>query len=226
MEEKHVCPICGEPTSQYMGHFRKDGLCRTHGQQFKDGTLILCDKCGKYHEKDKPCESEKEQPKYELICLTCNNPSNGYHFCKECWNKYKDRAIDLRITNCTSFEILDGYGNRRYRAKSGVRTRSMPEKIILDHLWDTNIRVIYEEEIEYPDPKTGKEIALHPDFTFPDFKNLIIEYNGMTTSKYLATKQETKKMYEELGYTVEVITIDENGDLEKAVDHILKKYKK
>ena len=48
----------------------------------------------------------------------------------------------------------------------------------------------------------------------------------MTTSKYLATKQETKKMYEELGLTVETITSEDSDYLEKAVDHILKKYKK
>jgi len=219
--DKPACIVCGNPT----GGKGKD-FCYDCWKKKESGEIVQCEKCGKWHEKDKPCEKDQEQPKYELICLTCNNPTNRYHFCKECWNKYKDKAIDLRITNCTSFEILDGYGNRKYRAKSGVRTRSMPEKIILDHLWDTNVRVIYENPVEYTDPKTGKEIELHPDFTLPDYKNLIIEYNGMTTSKYLATKQETKKMYEELGLTVETITSDDSDYLEKAVDHILKKYKK
>ena len=225
MDDKHVCPICGEPTYKYFGNYRKDGLCTKHGLQANAGEIILCEKCGKWHESNKECNLN-EETKNELICLTCNNPSNGYHFCKECWNKYKDRAVDLRITNCTTVEILDGYGNRKYKAKSGVRVRSFPEKVILDHLWDKNIRVIYEKEIEYTDQKTDKEIELHPDFTLPDYKDLIIEYNGMTTSKYLATKQETKRMYEELGLTVETITVEENDDLEKAVDHILKKYKK
>ena len=217
---KPACIVCGNPT----GGKGKD-FCYDCWKKKESGEIVLCEKCGKWHEPGKECE-ERDDPKNELICLTCNNPSNGYHFCKECWSKYKDRAVDLRITNCTTVEILDGYGNRKYRAKSGVRVRSMPEKIILDHLWDINVRVIYEKPIEYTDPKTGKDIELHPDFTLPDYKDLIIEYNGMTTSKYLATKQETKKMYEELGLTVETITIDENDDLERAVDHILKKYKK
>ena len=70
MDDKHVCPICGEPTSQYMGHFRKDGLCRIHGQQFKEGTLIFCEKCKQWHDNDKPCEAGEEFPGSDFLAIT------------------------------------------------------------------------------------------------------------------------------------------------------------
>ena len=35
MTEKMVCPICGEPTSSYMGHYRKDRLCKKHATALK-----------------------------------------------------------------------------------------------------------------------------------------------------------------------------------------------
>lgn len=36
-----VCPICGQPTSSYMGHERKDGLCRKHASELKEGKIEL-----------------------------------------------------------------------------------------------------------------------------------------------------------------------------------------
>lgn len=36
-----VCPICGQPTSSYMGHERKDGLCRKHANELKAGKIEL-----------------------------------------------------------------------------------------------------------------------------------------------------------------------------------------
>ena len=35
----------------------------------------------------------------ELKCLICNEDSNGKHFCKTCFNKYKNATIELKITN-------------------------------------------------------------------------------------------------------------------------------
>lgn len=40
MSKQMVCPICGEETSSYMGHYRKDGLCRKHAAEFKSGKII------------------------------------------------------------------------------------------------------------------------------------------------------------------------------------------
>ena len=39
--DKHLCPICGKPTSVWYGNARKDGLCREHAQMLKEGKLTL-----------------------------------------------------------------------------------------------------------------------------------------------------------------------------------------
>ena len=36
-----ICPICGQPTSSYMGHERKDRLCRKHANELKAGKIEL-----------------------------------------------------------------------------------------------------------------------------------------------------------------------------------------
>ena len=44
MENKDlICPICGEPTSVYMGNARKDRLCRKHGMMLKNGEIEVRD---------------------------------------------------------------------------------------------------------------------------------------------------------------------------------------
>lgn len=42
-DTEHVCPICGKPTNRYMGRYRKDGLCASHGRLFNNGKIILKD---------------------------------------------------------------------------------------------------------------------------------------------------------------------------------------
>ena len=38
---ENICPICGEPTSIYMGKARKDGLCKVHAKKLKNGELFF-----------------------------------------------------------------------------------------------------------------------------------------------------------------------------------------
>ena len=141
-KEKLECPICGEPTFVYMGNARKDRLCKKHGQMAKAGEILQCSECGKWNEKDVVCEckktkeeskAEETKNENELTCIICGEPSNGKHFCIKCWQKYKDKAIDLRITHCNSTQILDEYGNKTKKAKDGRFVRSLSEKIILDY---------------------------------------------------------------------------------------------
>ena len=97
MEKDLVCPICGEPTNVYMGHARKDRLCRTHGMMQNKGELIQCGNCGKWNKKGEFCFCQSEKNKNvitelsenndsELTCIICGEPSNGKHFCLKCYN--------------------------------------------------------------------------------------------------------------------------------------------
>ena len=98
--EELKCPICGDPTSVYMGNARKDRLCRKHAKEFKDGLIYLCEKCGRYHAKDTICpESIQEEIYTELPyngfdkCIQCGKETYGYAFCSECYYKKSNEEL-------------------------------------------------------------------------------------------------------------------------------------
>ena len=96
------CPICGEHTNVYMGKARKDGLCRKHGMQANKGEIIQCTNCGKWNEKDVICECKKVKKvksENELTCIICGEPSNGQHFCFDCWKGIKVFYKDITHLN-------------------------------------------------------------------------------------------------------------------------------
>lgn len=231
MKEDLKCPICGEKTYVYMGNARKDRLCRTHAKMLKDGLIYQCHDCGKWNEKDVVCdckkvkkESNTDKPENELTCIICGEPSNGKHFCLKCWNKYKDKSIDIRITHCNNTQILDEYGNKTKKAKDGRFVRSLSEKIILDYFFDNYIRVVYEKTIPYINEK-GEEKELHPDFYLKDY-DLYIEFNGLTNKNYLKMKNYVTKIYNEKGLQVEILESEDINDIEATMEKLFAKYPK
>ena len=200
-----TCQICGKPSGMYP-------LCKTHLTMKNDGEVIKCETCGMWIETKNGCPNCKQKeskPENELTCLICGEPSNGKHFCLKCWNKYKDKSIDIRITHCNSTQILDEYGNKTKKAKDGRFVRSLSEKIILDYFFDNYIRVIYEKTIPYINEK-GEEKELHPDFYLKDH-DLYIEFNGLTNKTYLKMKNYVNKIYQEKGLKVEIL---ESSDID------------
>lgn len=225
-----TCPICGAPTSTWYGNARKDGLCRLHAQQLKEGLIEQCPDCGKWHEAGKPCECKSTVTKHsegiktsELTCIICGEPSNGKHFCRSCYAKYKDRTIDIRIKNCNEVTMLDIYGNKIYTCDDGRKVRSKSEKIISDFLFKEAIRTVYEKTVYYYPDKNGNEqpIELHPDFYLPDY-NIYIEHNGLNTKSYKANKVKTEQMYKELGYQLIITTEEDLEDISAKLKPLLK----
>lgn len=220
MKEELICPICGEPTNVYMGNARKDKLCRKHGKLANAGEIELCPDCGKWYNANKQCECKKPQnakpteknSDNELTCIICGEPSNGKHFCRSCYFKYKDRAIDIRIIHCAETKMLDEYGNKTYKCDDGRVVRSRAEAIICSWLYNNKIRVKYEETVYYKDEKTGEIKELHPDFYLPDY-DLYIEYNELTNAKYLQTKEFTKQIYEKQSKKIVIMTEEELHDV-------------
>lgn len=103
MADKPICPICGEITSSYMGHYRKDKLCKKHAFDFKNGRLIQCEKCGEWHYIGEPCKCAKitytELPANGFNkCVICGTETNGYAFCRKCFKKYDEEEL-LEILN-------------------------------------------------------------------------------------------------------------------------------
>lgn len=237
MENNLICPICGEPTNVYMGNARKDRLCRKHGTMLKNGEIITDEK-GTFIDpktntvlnadfyKDSKSEKSTKQTSdcSELTCIICGQESNGKHFCHDCWNKYKDKSIDIRISNCRDTQIIDEYGNKKITCKDGRKVRSRAEKIIMDYFFDNYIRVIYERKIPYTNEK-GEEKELHPDFYLKDY-DLYIEFNGLTNKSYLNVKNYANKIYQEKGLKVEVLESDDIDDVETTMEKLLSKYQK
>ena len=189
MGKELVCPICGEPTRVYMGNARKDRLCGKHADMLKAGELVLDEEgkpITKYQDIKTPFTKSEKEEKSDLTCIICKDPSNGKHFCYKCYQKYKNRAVDIRVINCQETEILDEYGNLQYKCDDGRKVRSKSEKIISDFLFKYNIRTIYEKPVFYY-PKDGETVTLHPDFYLPDY-DIYIEHNGVNEKSYKALR--------------------------------------
>lgn len=94
--EERKCPICGEQTNSYMGNYRKDGLCRKHAQEFKDGKITKCEKCNNWHNSNTSCTCEQDIEELPTEgydkCLICGEKTKGYAFCKNCYrnSSYED----------------------------------------------------------------------------------------------------------------------------------------
>lgn len=205
------CPICGEPTNVYMGKARKDRLCKKHGKMRNDGLISVNDEDlffdvatgtilnpPKTEKKPEPAKETKNSVD-ELTCIVCGEPSNGKHFCLKCYHEYKDKSIDIRITNCREIKILDQYGNLTIECDDGRKVRSRAEALISNFFYNNKIRSVYEKTIYYKE--NGEDKTLHPDFYLPDY-DVYIEYNEIKKKSYLKSKAYTQKIYDQLGFKV------------------------
>lgn len=220
MSEEFTCPICGEPTRKYMGNFRKDKLCGKHADELKAGVIEQCPDCQSWHKTSISCKCKTEKTlKTEITCIICGNNSNDKHFCLDCWNKYKDKSIDLRITNCKEIKILDQYGNLTIECDDGRKVRSRAEALISNFFYNNKIRSVYEKTVYYDE--NGENKTLHPDFYLPDYE-LYIEYNEIKKKSYLKSKEYTKKIYEKLGLKVVIMDDQDLNSIAGFLKPILK----
>lgn len=212
--EELKCPICGEPTNVYMGNARKDRLCRKHTKELKDGLIEQCPECGKWKKTGEECECKEKasaNSNDELACIICGKSRQPeYHFCPECWKKYHSKTIDIRITNCSSTEILDQYGNLTITCDDGRKVRSRAEALISNFLYNNKIRSVYEKTVYYEED--GKNKTLHPDFYLPDY-NLYIEYCELSNKPYLKKKEYTQSIYKKLNFDVLIMDDKDLNDI-------------
>ena len=207
------CILCGEKTK---GH----AFCKECWEEYEDKDLIKilndiitnkiiwkkCPDCGEIYDTLFGCDC-KTNKNNDLTCLICGEPSNGKHFCFDCWNQYKDRSIDIRLKHLKFDSILDDYGNLKYKCEDGRHVRSIQEQTIANMLWSMEIQYVYEETVNYF-TEEDKMKSIHPDFYLPKYK-LYIEHIGFTNKKHDKITEYKRKIYEEQGKKV-IFTTPEN----------------
>lgn len=154
MEEKLVCPICGEPTFIYFGNPRKDRLCSKHGKELKNGEIYLCAQCGKYHKKDTICPQQYTQkakePQKENKCLICENEiNNGWKYlCSDCYNQCLDFTKELD-KNYKVYQYRDYYYNLKAKIYklTGFENFIKPNTIKLIAIAKACSRYAHDEEL-------------------------------------------------------------------------------
>lgn len=211
MKNKSICPICGEPTFKYFGNPRADKLCAKHGIQANNGEIEQCTKCGEWHSTNNPCKCKKQTISIktaekiffkELNCIICGEPSADEHFCLNCYNKYKNRTIFIKVDNCTNFDKLKITHQGELICKDGHIVKSQAERDIDNFLFENGIIHGYETPLD-----VGTENPLKPDFYLKDYlgkgKDIYIEYFGLKGKPDYDRETEYKiKYYKKMNITV------------------------
>ena len=225
MEEKKLCPICGEPTFKFYGNYRKDGLCSKHATMLKNGELTVNDD-GKFtftNEKEANIEANDTSENKESECIICKNESNGKLFCKKCYHLYKNKELLIKIKNCTEISVLDESYEGIYTCEDGHIVKSKSEVLIDNYLSKHGISHAYEKEISYG--KNDNE-TLHPDFCLIDYlgkdKPVYLEHWGYAPNsdnlEYQNRKDFKIEKYKKLGITL--VCTHEDTDISK-IDAVL-----
>lgn len=230
-----TCVICGKPSGMYP-------LCREHLEMKANGEVVKCEDCGIWHIVGKPCKCKKklkqdnkyEEEQNDVIvidnnnkskCITCGKKTDGLLFCPQCFHKYKNKELYVKITNCTNVELVDSDYEGRFTCKDGHIVKSKSERDIDNYLFEHGIFHAYEKELPYGG---GNNEVLHPDFYLPNYlgagKDVYIEHWGYNENnlQYTKTKKFKMPIYEKLGITL-VCTYEkaDSGNIDSALNRKL-----
>lgn len=246
MANELKCPICGQPTSVYMGNARKDRLCIKHAKELKNGEIMLNDegifvnaKTGELltTTKKQPVKTEEQNTKSEdysdnaiiVKCIACGKETrNGNLFCGFCYHKYKEKQLLVKITKCKEIEIMDESYEGVYKCKDGHIVKSKSEREIDNYLFDHGIPHAYEKAISID---ADREHDLHPDFFLPNFansgKDVYIEHWGFNSNNRDYTKSKKYKIgiYKEKGLTIISTNEKDMNDPEASLNRKLNHFK-
>lgn len=156
-------------------------------------------------------------------CIICGNESNGYLFCKNCYYKFKNKSIYLKITNCEKIELLNTMYESNYTCEDGHPVKSQQEALIDNYLFNHNIRHVYEKAFPIDN---NKEHDLHPDFYLPDL-DVYIEHWGIKNNvKYEETKEYKIPFYKKAKITLICTNSDDITNISANLERKLKFFEK
>ena len=173
------CQICGKSTKFNFP------LCKDCNELKEQGKITQCKDCGEWYDPNQPCKCKKKNKEEiikesELTCIICGKPSNGKHFCFECWNKYKNKVVLLKIHKCEfpTGEPLDESYEGVFECEDGHIVKSISEQVIDDWLCEQGIFHAYETPLDI-----GEEKPLKPDFCLKNYlgkgNDVYIEFFGL-----------------------------------------------
>lgn len=147
------CPICGEPTSSYMGNYRKDRLCKKHALDLKNGVIEIvelgfdeADNTYRVVKNNKVVEPKNSFVQWFLedenkkgVCVVCG--LNAKHRqCVECFKETRD-YMDGLDKNASISEFRQYYYNLKdyiFRIKDFERVKTNCNKLIAIAIADKN----------------------------------------------------------------------------------------
>ena len=233
----NTCIICGKDTDGYA--FCKECYYKYSNDELlailNDSDFNKTENTSNNNEKivstptsQKNIKVEAEQNKTVIInlnnkskCITCGKQTDGLLFCTNCYHKYKNKQLLVKITNCTNIELLDEDYEGHYTCKDGHVVKSKSERTIDNYLFEHGIFHAYERELPYG--ATEKEV-LHPDFCLPNYlgigQDVYLEHWGYNENniQYTKTKKFKMDIYKQLGITL--VCIYEKTDMGK-IDTVL-----
>ena len=162
---------------------------------------------------------EKETTTGIVKCIGCGTPTkNGHLFCIECYKKYKDKQLLVKITKCFEINILDESYEGVYKCKDGHIVKSKSEREIDNYLFDHNIPHAYEKVVSIDG---DSKHDLHPDFCLPNYLgkgiDVYIEHWGFNSDNrdYYKSKKYKIGKYKELGFNSFLKSVSQNRIITK-----------
>jgi hypothetical protein len=209
-------------------------MCKKHLDMTKTGEVVKCDQDGTWHLASEACpkcgqvlgptpglvQEENpflDEPAPHIIekdgkthCLICGKETaNGHHFCLECYKRYSNKVIMVRIDKCADATVEDEDYESGQTCADGHKVRSKAEQIIDDYMFNHGIPHVYEKTVHFG---PGEREIMKPDFCLPDYKNckgesigeVFIEYFGYQQGgdKYKRMNAFKIEKYQKMNFTV------------------------
>ncbi len=207
-----ICSECGKEIYEYI-----------HITYQNNKEEIFCTECAKLED----IMDFKAINELKHKCLLCNNEIEiDSLFCKDCYNKYKNKSIFLKVENLSKFSYFDETNKYEssitYTCKDGHKVRSKAEREIDNYLYEHNIRHTYEKSYPIDDNPNND---LHPDFYLPDL-DVYIEHWGYKNKNYEEEKNYKLNIYHKDKVNLIETTEEDMKDIETNLTRKLKFYKK
>ena len=189
---KKVCKICGKEGYLFYPY------CLKHLQQSND-----------FFEEQQEKEIVQEYSSIDITiedtCLICGRETNGYHFCRECYYKFNQKEVFIKIKKCSEASLLKSAYVGEYKCADGNILKSKTEQAIDNYFYRKNKKHAYEKDLPIDE---NEKNDLHPDFCLEDFlgpnQDVYLEHWGLedTNQEYNRSTEYKIRKYKELGITL------------------------